>query len=81
MMSLAQWIKKKIGHILVFKWPKLKPADSSRGAVLVANSLRRSRSDPADSGSSKRGMWARGRRLQWTALGIGVGAPVDSAPW
>jgi hypothetical protein len=69
---------KKIEHILFFEWPKLKPADDSRGAALVANSLRRSRSDPADSGSSKRGMWASGRRLQWTALGTGARAPADS---
>jgi hypothetical protein len=76
-MSLVQWIKKKIGHRLFFEWQKLKPAYSSRGAALVANSLRRSRSDPVDSGSSKRGMWASGPWLQWTTLGTGVGALAD----
>jgi hypothetical protein len=74
MMSLVQWIKTKIGDRMFFEWTKLKPADSSRGAALVANSLRRSRSDPADSGSCKLGC---GRRLQWAALGMGAGAPAD----
>jgi hypothetical protein len=74
MMSLVQWIKTKIGDRMFFEWTKLKPADSSRGAALVANSLRRSRSDPADSGSCKLGC---GRQLQWAALGMGAGAPAD----